>query len=97
MKRDCPKKDNVNGGGKKEDKVPRRSPKVKKFWCALHKEAPGRRCSSESCPDLRRVAAKERLKMLQENGDCFHCVGDHKPDDCQRKHRVCGGQKDDRG
>ena len=30
-------------------KPPRKKPLVKKYWCALHKEEPSRRCHSESC------------------------------------------------
>ena len=39
----------------------------------------------------------KRLELVKENGDCFHCCGDHKPDDCRTKERVCGGGKDNRG
>ena len=39
----------------------------------------------------------KRIRLLKENGDCEHCCGDHKPDLCTRKQRVCGGGKDDRG
>ena len=35
--------------------------------------------------------------MLKENGDCFHCCGDHKPDNCGKKDRKCGGEKGKKG
>ena len=35
--------------------------------------------------------------MLTENKDCIHCVGDHEPKECNKKDRICGGNKDDRG
>ena len=34
---------------------------------------------------------------MKENGDCIHCCGDHKGDDCNKKDRVCGGGKEERG
>ena len=37
------------------------------------------------------------MKLLKDNGDCQHCVGDHKTADCRRKDRTCGGRKEDRG
>ena len=70
---------------------------MKKFWCALHKGDASKKCWSDSCEDLARVTPEQRIKLLKENGDCVHCVGDHKSDDCRRKDRVCGGRKDDRG
>lgn len=38
-----------------------------------------------------------RIRLLKENGDCIHCCGDHKPEDCRQKERVCGGGKNDQG
>ena len=78
-------------------KKKRNPPTVKKFWCALHKDHPTRRCYSDSCQELKLVDTAERVQLLQNNGDCFHCCGDHLPADCNRKERVCGGNKDDRG
>ena len=97
-KRDCPdrtKSDSAGGGGGNK-KVPKK-PKVKKFWCAFHRGDVTKRCSSVSCQDLRQTEPTKRLQLLKENGDCIHCCGDHKPDDCSRKGRVCGGGKQDRG
>ena len=70
---------------------------MKKFWCAFHKGDKGRRCFSDGCVDLRKLAFAQREKLLKENGDCTHCTGDHKPADCPKKDRVCGGRKEDRG
>ena len=39
----------------------------------------------------------KRSPLLKENGDCFHCCGDHKATDCHKATRVCGGGKTDRG
>ena len=89
----CPDK---NPKKKKEPKD-RKKPTVKKHWCALHKGDGGRRCHSDNCEELRRLDPKERVRLIRENGDCSHCMGDHKPADCDRKHRICGGRKDDRG
>ena len=41
--------------------------------------------------------ANKRVQLLIENRDCQHCCGDHKSEDCNRKDRVCGGGKNDRG
>ena len=38
-----------------------------------------------------------RIALLKENKDCSHCCGDHKPDDCRKKDRICGGIKEGRG
>ena len=92
LRRNCPKK-----RGNEDNKKTRRTPKVKKFWCALHKGDPSKKCYSDSCQELRRMDPAERIKLLKENGDCVHCVGDHKSVDCRRKERVCGGNKEDRG
>ena len=81
-------------------KVPktRQKPKVKKYWCAFHKDDPTRNCFSNSCQDLRRMTDKAaRVKLITDNSDCFHCCGDHLPTDCPRKDRVCGNGKPNRG
>ena len=89
VRRDCPNR---------KDKKKRRHPKVKKFWCAYHKgDTHDHNCFTDSCEELKKIVAAQRIKLLKENGDCIHCCGDHKPEDCQKKDRVCGGRKDDRG
>ena len=93
VRRNCP----GNSGDIKYPKT-RRKPGVKKFWCALHKDEPSRNCFSNSCQDLRKLPdANKRLKLLEENGDCYHCCGDHKAENCSLKDRVCGGGKENRG
>ena len=83
---------------KKKEKSQRKSTVVKKYWCALHKEDPTRRCYSNACQDLRRMTdIPARIRLLKENGDCIHCCGDHKPADCKLKDRVFGGGKPDQG
>ena len=75
LKRYCPslnqKKDN------KPKKKERKPCAVKKFWCAFHKGDSSRRCYSDSCQDLAQLDPNQRVKLLKENGDCQHCVGDH--------------------
>ena len=94
-RRFCPKKNDSRDDSRKPKK---RTPKIKKYWCAFHKEDSSRRCSTVSCQDLRKmVDSSKRIQLLKDNGDCCHCCGDHKPADCSRKDRVCGGGKDDRG
>ena len=96
VRRSCPKEqrsesyDNQNDPPKK-----RKKPTVKRFWCALHKGE--RTCFSDSCQELRRTEVQKRIQLLKDNGDCFHCCGDHKSSDCLKKERVCGGGKEDRG
>ena len=86
------------GGGSARQQQPRRKPLIKKFWCALHKEDPSRRCRSVNCEELRHLSDPlQRIKLLTENKDCIHCVDDHEPKDCNKKDRICGGIKDDRG
>ena len=101
LRRDCPKKKPGGAGGGAgaggKTKKPRPKSKVKRFWCALHKDDATRRCDSDSCQELRKLDPQHRVKLLNENGDCCHCVGDHKAADCHRKGRVCGGNKEDRG
>ena len=92
FQRDCKSSDK-----KDEKKKNRKPPTVKKFWCALHKDAKNRRCFSDSCQDLRRLDAQKRVQLLKENGDCSHCCGDHKTSECKKADRVCGGGKTDRG
>ena len=78
-------------------KKPRKPPQVKKHWCALHKDL-DRQCFSNNCQELRKMTdANQRIQLLKDNGDCFHCLGDHKAEDCLKKDRVCGGGKDGRG
>ena len=90
----CKLKSKPSGGGYGKRGVL----KVKKFHCALHKEDKSRKCDSNSCIDLRKMADKQmRVVLLNENKDCVHCVGDHDPKDCKRKDRVCGGGKPNRG
>ena len=38
-----------------------------------------------------------RVRLIEENGDCCHCLGDHKSKDCSKKDRICGNGKEDRG
>ena len=83
-----------DGGGKKK----RRLPKIKKFWCAYHKNDSSKRCHSNNCRDLQMMTdVNKRIQLLKENGDCQHCCGDHKSDECRQQGRVCGGGKQDRG
>ena len=99
VKKDCTKKPKGGGqnGQKNSNKNQPKQLKVKKYRCALHKGEVGKKCFSDTCYDFKRIAGPERVKLLEENGDCIHCLGDHAPADCQQKHRVCGGRKDDRG
>ena len=93
VRRDCPdnKKDSNN-------KKVVKTLKVKKFWCALHKGDKGKKCYSNSCMELRKMTdVQKRIELLKENGDCIHCCGDHKPNDCKYEERVCGGGRTDRG
>ena len=39
----------------------------------------------------------KRIELLKEKGDCIHCCGDHKPNECKYEERVCGGGRSDRG
>ena len=90
----CPNK-KPSGGGSSKYRAPL---KVKKFFCALHKDDKSKRCDSNSCIDLRKMKdAQLRVVLLKENKDCMHCCGDHEPKDCKRKDRVCGGGKPSRG
>lgn len=53
---------------------------------------------SDSCNELKHVQpASQHIQLLKENLDCIHCLADHKPEDCTKKHRVCSGRKEDRG
>ena len=84
---------------KKKDKGQRTRdpPKIKKFWCALHKDH-SKTCFSASCQELRRMTdVNKRIQLLKENNDCSHCCGDHKPEDCRKKDRVCGNGQAGRG
>ena len=95
MKRECPKRDDKERNNR--ERKPRDQTKVKKFWCALHKDDANRFCESISCRELSRLEPTERVKLLKENKDCKHCCGDHKYEDCPNNNRVCGGGKDNRG
>ena len=72
-------------------------PKVKKHWCAFHKDDATKHCSSVNCQDLRKADVPRRLQMLKDNRDCKHCCGDHESAKCTKKQRVCGGGRTDRG
>ena len=48
---ECPSKSLPPQVGKK----PRGPPQVKKFWCALHKGDPSKKCWSSSCIELRKL------------------------------------------
>ena len=96
LQRDCPELPTKKEPPRKVQK-PRQAPKVKKYWCALHKDDPSRRCFSNSCQELRKLEVQKRLQLLKENKDCFHCCGDHVGADCTKKERLCGGGKSDRG
>ena len=105
-KRDCPKgspgrQSKSTGGGKvpgKQQQKDRPAPKHKKFHCALHKDSPGKGCSTWSCTGLKYTPFEERIKLLRANGDCELCCGDCPKGDCQAKYkRTCGGGKEGRG
>ncbi len=94
IRRNCPK----NKNNDRDSSKPRKTPKVKKFWCALHKDDKSRKCSTDSCGDLRKMTdIARRVTLLKENKDCIHCCGDHKSEDCRKKERICGGGKEGRG
>ena len=83
---------------KAEGKKARRKPMHKKFWCAYHRDDDSRVCWSGSCQDLKRISdVSERIRLLNENGDCIHCCGDHDATVCSKKDRKCGGDKPERG
>ena len=68
IRRHCPKGKNQNRSF--DEKKPRRPPKIKKHWCAYHKEDQSKRCWSNSCQDLRKFAdVNKRIQLLKENGD----------------------------
>ena len=89
------------GGGKSTPSKPskdREAPKNKRFHCALHKDSPGKACSSWSCVALKYTPFDERVKLLKANGDCELCLGDCPKNNCQAKFkRTCGGGKEGRG
>ena len=110
--RSCPNKNNNNNNNNNsnnnnsnnnntnrsnDNKKKRKRPKVRKYWCAFHKDDASKRCNSANCQELRQVEKTQRIQLLKDNGDCSFCCGDHKPDDCNNKTRVCGGGKQDRG
>ena len=106
-KRNCPKNTpnrsgKHTGGGKdnksQKDQKTRDPPKHRKHHCALHKDAPGKWCSSWSCTALKYTPVDERIKLMQVNGDCQQCCGDCPKSGCLSKiKRTCGGNKEGRG
>ena len=97
IKRFCKKEKKKPDKEKQSRDRERKKPRVKKHWCAYHKEDPSRLCTSLACQDVRKAEPNERVRLLKENGDCPHCIGDHKPAECKQKSRICGGGKDLRG
>ena len=68
----------------------RGSPKVNKYWRALHEDDSSRKCSSETCQDLRKMTdVTRRIQLMKDNGDSLHCCGDHRSVDCRKQDRVC--------
>ena len=76
ISRSCPLNDNSddhrnskgnnnddNRDGLRDNRTPRtrKTPSVKKFWCAFHKGDTSRRFFSESCLELRRAEAQKRI------------------------------------
>ena len=95
ISRNCPNSKKEKGQTQSKE---RKSPKVKKFWCALHKDDKKKHCSSENCVELRKMSdVAHRIELLNENKDCHHCCGDHKAENCRKKDRICGGIKEGRG
>ena len=90
---DCPKPKGKKGDSNKKGS----KPKVKKFWCAFHKEDTSKHCESLSCQELRQADATTRIQLLKTNKDCAHCCGDHESVNCNRKGRICGGGNVNRG
>ena len=95
--RNCPDLSQKKKGPIQKKKKARKPCAVKKFWCALHKGDTSKRCWSDNCSDLAQLDPTQRVKLMTDNGDCKHCLGDHKASDCPRQNRICGGRKDDRG
>ena len=93
-RKDCNKMRNKDGSG---DNKKKKRPRFKKYWCALHKDDASKNCSSVSCQDLRKMDPPRRIQLLTDNKDCVHCLGDHDSVNCDRKERICGGGKVDRG
>ena len=95
IRRNCPKN---KSNSKDVSSRPRKATKVKKYWCALHKDDKTKKCYSNSCADLRKMSdSAQRISLLKDNKDCTHCCGDHKAEECHKKDRICGGGKADRG
>ena len=68
VQRLCPNKNKGNGGGGNT----RKTPKVKKFWCALHKGDKSKKCNTVSCTELRKLTdVQKRIDLLKTNGDCI--------------------------
>lgn len=62
IERQCTNKGNKNGKS-----LPRKPTKVKKFWCALHKDEKGKRWFSNSCSALRAMTdIQKRISLLKK-------------------------------
>ena len=62
IQRNCPKKQKDRGGNSK----PRQPPKVKQFWCALHKDLKSRKCFSNACVELRKMTdIARRISLIR--------------------------------
>ena len=66
VQRNCPELNQKKDPAKKVKK-PRQAPTFKKYWCALHKDDPSRRCFTDSCQELRKLEFSKRLPLLKEN------------------------------
>ena len=60
----------------------RQMPRNKKFHCAFHKNKDGQHCYSNLCIDLKKIVFTERMKLLEENGDCQKCCRDCPTNNC---------------
>ena len=81
-----------------QERGDRGSPKVKKYWFALHQCDSSSKLSGESCKDLRKTYdATRMIQLLKDNDDCLHCCGDHRVVDCCQQDRVYGNGKLNRG
>ena len=106
-KRDCPKrkenkgsKSTASGKGAANSQSQKERPtlKHKRYHCTLHKDAPGKNCSTWSCISLKYTPVEERIKLMKENGDCELCCGDCPRGKCEAKFkRTCGANKQGRG
>ena len=65
-------------------------PKIKKFWCALHKDYKKKNCSYRI--ELRKMSdVAHRIELLNKNKDCHNCCGDHKAENWHKKDRIFAG------